>query len=257
MPYVEDYQLRFLALASIACANLTIATANRLAIESRPAPTTHIRFLTPHIDYKTAERIVNLTQTHPIIIHAADIASIAGVSIFITTALAVESHAVTTAIKPVRAPVPLDSDTNHDLGPYRARATAADATIDHLAYAPTTDATTLALAIELRAIHTDPKPIYTPSTPSPYTKHDLGPYRTRAVTADATINQLAHVPTTDATTIALAMESHAVHTDPKPIRAPATPAPNPDHDQCPHQSRVTTHCFQVLLVGPIGRHSSP
>ena len=99
MPYV-DYRLRFFAFASIACANITIATANRLAIESRPAPTVPIPFLTPYADYKTTERAMNPYQTYPIIVHATDNASIAGVSIFFTAADAVviESSALARAV---------------------------------------------------------------------------------------------------------------------------------------------------------------
>ena len=68
MPYV-DYQLRFFAFASIACANLTIATANRLAIESRPAPTVPIPFITPHIDYKrTLTKPIQSSFTLPIML---------------------------------------------------------------------------------------------------------------------------------------------------------------------------------------------
>ena len=207
--------LRADAFASIACANLTIATANRLAIESRPAPTVPIPFLTPHIDYKTAERAVNLTQTHPIIVHATDNASIAGVSIFIATALAVESHAVTTTITPVRASVPPDSDTNHNLGSYRTRPIAAGATTDQRAHVATTDATTIALAIESRAVYTDPKPIRAPATSASDLNHDHGPYKPRAVTTapmSATANSTLSVAS--ATAVVAAADALAIELSP-------------------------------------------
>ena len=48
-----DYRFRFFIIASIVSTILAIATANELAIESRPAPFTLIRSTAPHSNYAT------------------------------------------------------------------------------------------------------------------------------------------------------------------------------------------------------------
>ena len=184
MPYV-DYQLRFFAFASIACANLTIATANRLAIESRPAPTVPTPFLTPHIDYKTTERAVEPYQTHPIIVHATDNASIAGVSIFITAALAIESHAMATTVTPVRAPVPPDSElSTMPYVDYQLRFFA----FASIVCANITIATANRLAIESRPAPTVPIPFLTPYADYKTTERAMNPYQTYPIIVHATDN---------------------------------------------------------------------
>ena len=48
-----DYRFRFFIIASIVSTILAIATANELAIESRPAPFALIRSTAPHSNYAT------------------------------------------------------------------------------------------------------------------------------------------------------------------------------------------------------------